>query len=140
MVDTAEKNDVVSPTAKDLNDARRAVGRDEGHNLIASDRVHETNVYRPDGEKIGRIRRFMVGKKTGQVEYAVMSFGGFLGIGKELRPVPWDALDYDPMMGGYILSAEEDTLRNSPYIREGIEPAWDRAYGMHVYGYWGVPY
>ncbi|WP_229665572.1 PRC-barrel domain-containing protein [Croceicoccus mobilis] len=140
MVDTTEMNDVVSPTTKSLDDARREIGRDEGHNLIASDRVEGTNVYRPDGEKIGRIRRFMVGKKTGQVEYAVMSFGGFLGMGEELRRVPWGALDYDLNKGGYIVSAEEDTLQNSPYIRENSEPAWDRAYGMHVYGYWGIPY
>lgn len=140
MVDTAEKNDIVSPTAQDMNEVQREPVRDEGHNLIASDRVEGTAVYRPDGEKIGRIHHFMVGKTSGQVEYAVMSFGGFLGMGKELRPVPWDALDYDTEMGGYIVSAEEDTLRNSPYIEEDFDPLWDRAYGMHVFGYWGVPY
>lgn len=140
VVDNAEMNDIVSPTAQDLRDARNEVGRDEEHNLIASNKVEGTAVYRPDGEKIGRIHHLMVGKTTGQVEYAIMSFGGFLGMGKELRPVPWEALDYDPEMGGYIVSAEEDTLRNSPYLREDIEPTWDRAYGMHVFGYWGVPY
>ncbi|WP_082835859.1 PRC-barrel domain-containing protein [Croceicoccus bisphenolivorans] len=140
MVDTTQANDVTSPTTKELGDVRRQIERDEGHNLIASDRVEGTNVYRPNGEKIGRIRRFMVGKRSGQVEYAVMSFGGFLGMGQELRPVPWEALDYDVNKGGYIVSAEEETLLNSPYIREEKEPAWDRAYGMHVFGYWGVPY
>ncbi len=120
--------------------AKREVMRDEGHNLIASDRVEGTAVFRPDGEKIGRIHHFMVGKRSGQVEYAVLSFGGFLGMGKELRPVPWDALDYDTDMGGYIVSAEEDILRNSPVIEDDREPLWDRAYGSNVYAYWGLPY
>lgn len=145
MVDTAERNDIESPSIEDLDQARRdedrgEVGRGEGHDLIASDRVEGTAVYRPDGDKIGRIHHFMVGKRTGKVEYAVMSFGGILGMGQELRPVPWDALDYDTALGGYVVSAEEDTLRNSPYIEEGRQPAWDRAYGTYVYGYWGVPY
>lgn len=138
MVDTVQrqKQDIESPTTQDLE----RVGRDEAHDLIASDKVEDTPVYRPDGEKIGRISHFMVGKRSGKVEYALLSFGGFLGMGKELRPVPWDALDYNIDLGGYVVSAEEDTLKNSPYIQKGHEPAWDKAYGMHIYGYWGVPY
>ena len=140
MVDTTEKSETESPSIEDLDKARREEVRDEGHDLIASDRVEGTAVYRPDGEKIGRIHHFMVGKRSGKVEYAVMSFGGFLGMGQELRPVPWAALDYDTAMGGYVVSAEDDTLRESPYIDEGSQPAWDRTYGTYVYGYWGVPY
>jgi len=140
MVDTIDKHDIQSPSARDVENAQRTTTRDEGHNLIASDRVEGTAVFRPDGERIGRIHHFMVGKRNGRVEYAVLSFGGFLGMGKELRPVPWDALDYDTEMGGYIVSAEEDTLRNSPIIEDGREPLWDRAYGTQVFGYWGMPY
>lgn len=138
MVDTVhrQKHDIESPTVQDLEQ----VGRDEPHDLIASDKVEGTPVYRPNGDRIGRISHFMVGKRSGKVEYALLSFGGFLGMGKELRPVPWDALDYSVDLGGYIVSAEEDTLKNSPYIREGHEPAWDAAYGTHIQGYWGVPY
>ena len=140
MVDIAEKNDIDSASIEAPAEARPDEARGEGHDLIASDRVEGTAVYRPDGEKIGRIHHFMVGKRTGKVEYAVMSFGGFLGMGQELRPVPWDALDYDTALGGYVVSAEEEILRNSPYLQEDRQPVWDRTYGTYVYGYWGVPY
>lgn len=142
MADTAERNrnDIESPTIRDLVDAGHAPERDEGEDLIASDRVEGTAVYRPDGEKIGRIHHFMVGKRNGRVEYAVMSFGGFLGMGAERRPVPWEALDYDPELGGYVVSAEEDTLKASPSFNETENPLWDRTYASEIYGYWGVPY
>ena len=55
--------------------------RRETHDLIGSDRVEGTNVYRSNGDKIGSIERIMIDKYSGQVAYAVMSFGGFLGIG-----------------------------------------------------------
>ena len=120
--------------------ARQPAARDEAHDLIASNRVEGTAVYRPDGTKIGRIHHFMVGKRNGRVEYAVMNFGGFLGMGEERRPLPWDALDYSTDFGGYVVAAEDETLRNSPSYGVEDEPAWDREYGMRVYGYWGVPY
>ncbi|AZI38274.1 PRC-barrel domain containing protein [Caenibius tardaugens NBRC 16725] len=105
-----------------------AVPRDEAHNLIASSRVEGTAVYRPDGEKIGR------------VEYVVMNFGGFLGMGSEHRPLPWDALEYSTDLGGYVVSAEDDKLKNSPSYGDDGEPAWDDVYRTRIYGYWGIPY
>lgn len=121
-------------------DTGQLVPRDEAHDLIASNRVEGTAVYRPDGTKIGRIHHFMVGKRNGRVEYAVMNFGGFLGMGEEHRPLPWDALDYSTDFGGYVVAAEDETLRNSPSYEAEDEPEWDREYGMRIYGYWGVPY
>lgn len=142
MADTGHysRNDIESPSIRDLVDAGHAAERDEGTDLIASDRVEGTAVYRPNGDKIGRIHHFMVGKRNGRVEYAVMSFGGFLGMGAERRPVPWEALDYDTDLGGYVVSAEEDVLKASPTIRDNESPLWDRTYATEIYGYWGVPY
>lgn len=142
MVDTSQrsKHDIVSPSIQDLDNEERIAQRDEVNDLIASDRVEGTKVYRPNGDKIGKLHHFMVSKRSGQVEYAVLSFGGFLGMGEEFRPVPWDALDYETDLGGYVVSAEEDTLKNSPNYLADREPTWDRAYAGHVYGYWGVPY
>ncbi len=142
MVDTShsQKHDVVSPSLREMEKAQRSRVRDEVNDLIASDRVEGTKVFRPDGKKVGKVHHFMVSKQSGQVEYVVLSFGGFLGMGEEFRPVPWDALDYDTDLGGYVVSAEEDTLKNSPNYPVGREPTWDRAYAGHVYGYWGVPY
>ncbi len=139
MANTIERS-TGTASVRDLVDAGHAMERDEGRDLISSDRVEGTAVYRPDGEKIGRIHHFMVGKRNGRVEYAVLSFGGFLGMGTERRPVPWEALDYDTRLGGYVVSAEEDVLKASPSFMENEDPQWDRAYAAHVYGYWGVPY
>jgi hypothetical protein len=72
------------------------VEKDETSRLIASSKVEGTEVYSRNGEHLGEVYNFMVDKFTGQVAYAVMSFGGFLGIGERYHPLPWKALDYDP--------------------------------------------
>jgi len=61
--------------------------------LIASDKVEGTPVRRSNGDKIGTIERVMLDKRSGCVAYAVMSFGGFLGIGEEYRALPWKVLN-----------------------------------------------
>ena len=60
--------------------------------MIASDKVEGAAVRRSDGEKLGSIKRVMIDKLTGKVAYAVMTFGGFLGIGDEYRALPWSVL------------------------------------------------
>ena len=97
-------------------------------------------MYRPDGERIGRVHHFMVNKRTGMAEFVILSFGGFLGLGEELRPLPWRALEYDQELGGYIIAAEDDTFRNSPFIEGGSAPEWDSAYSKTLYSYWDVPH
>ena len=71
------------------------------HDLIGSDRVEGTNVYRSDGKKIGEIERVMLDKFSGQVAYAVMGFGGFLGLDEDHYPIPWQRLTYNEKLGGY---------------------------------------
>jgi PRC-barrel domain len=66
-----------------------------GKPLIESDRVEGTTVYDPSGNNIGSIKRLMIEKISGRVAYAVMSFGGFLGMGTEEHAVPWNKLTYD---------------------------------------------
>src|SRR5947209_20395715 len=67
----------------------------QSHSLIASDRVEGTPVRRSSGEKIGTIERLMIDKISGNVAYAVISFGGFLGMGQKHLPIPWVGLTYD---------------------------------------------
>ena len=74
---------------------------DETGNLIGSDKVEGTAVYGADNNKIGSIERVMIDKKSGRVSYAVLSFGGFLGIGDDHYPLPWQSLKYDTSLGGY---------------------------------------
>ena len=82
--------------------------------LIGSDKVEGTAVYDANGEHIGTIERVMIEKRSGQVAYAVLSFGGFLGIGSDYYPIPWDALKYDTSLGGYRTNITEEQLKGAP--------------------------
>jgi sporulation protein YlmC with PRC-barrel domain len=68
---------------------------DETDRLIASNKVEGTAVYNRRGEKLGSVYNFMVDKRSGKVEYAIMSFGGFLGMGDSYHPLPWNVLTSD---------------------------------------------
>jgi len=110
--------------------------------LIASDKVEGTAVRRPDGTKLGSIKRVMIDKLTGKVAYAVMTFGGFLGIGDEYRALPWSMLRYNPELDAYELNVTEDQLRNAPALTTGwdtgmINRDWER--NVHDY-YRASPY
>jgi sporulation protein YlmC with PRC-barrel domain len=83
--------------------ANSSIATDETDRLIASDKVEGTAVYNRAGERLGEIHDFMVDKYSGRVAYAVMSFGGFLGIGEKYHPLPWKVLTYDTEMGGYVV-------------------------------------
>ena len=114
--------------------------RDAHSDLIGSDRVEGTSVYSTDGEKIGHIKKVMLGKRSGRVEYAVMSFGGFLGIGEDQHPLPWEALDYDESVGGYVVNIDKERLHDAPRFSANDEPTYDQDYGQRVYAYYGLLY
>ena len=69
-----------------------AIDERETTNLIGSDKVEGTAVYGADEQQIGSIERVMIDKRSGKVSYAVLSFGGFLGIGDDHYPLPWNSL------------------------------------------------
>jgi sporulation protein YlmC with PRC-barrel domain len=110
-----------------------------GKPLIESDRVEGTTVYDPKGDKIGSIKRLMIEKISGKVTYAVMSFGGFLGIGEEEHTIPWNKLDYDTSLGGYRTDITEEQLRGAPSFYRERDYGWsDRERELH--DYWRAPY
>ena len=119
-----------------------SVATDETDRLIASDKVEGTAVYNRKGERLGDVHNLMVDKYSGQVAYAVMSFGGFLGIGESYHPLPWKVLDYDKRMGGYVVDLDKDKLRGAPSFSRDKTPDWsDRNWGTRVHDYYGVrPY
>ena len=121
-------------------ESQRPLERDETTNLISSDKVEGTPVYATDGDRIGSIDHLMLGKRSGRVEYAVMSFGGFLGLGESYHPLPWDALTYDTAMNGYVVGMHKDQLRDAPYYERDARPPYDRQYGENVYAYYGLVY
>src|ERR1700737_1004790 len=91
-----------------------ALDQRETVTLIGSDKVEGTPVYRPDGERVGTIERVMIDKIGGQVAYAVMSFGGFMGIGEDYYPLPWSVLTYNPRLDGYEVNISEQQLKGAP--------------------------
>ncbi|MET0364286.1 MAG: PRC-barrel domain-containing protein [Sphingobium sp.] len=114
------------------------LGAYERSAFIASDRVEGTAVYNPAGERLGSISRLMIGKTDGQVECAVLSFGGFLGIGNEHYPLPWRMLSYDIEKGGYVVDLDKDRLKDAPSYDLGREPEFDEAYARSLYTYYGM--
>ena len=112
----------MATTYTDMN-RDRDVPRDETATLIASDKVEGTSVYGADGDKIGSIDNVMIEKRSGQVAYAVLSFGGFLGIGTDHYPLPWNMLKYDEDKGGYVVNITREQLENAP--RYSDEDSWD---------------
>ncbi len=107
--------------------------------LIGSDKVEGTAVYGADNQKIGSIERVMIDKLSGRVSYAVLSFGGFLGIGDEYYPLPWQSLKYDTNLGGYRTSVTPDKLKGAPRYSNDNTWNWnDPARARAVNDYYGV--
>jgi sporulation protein YlmC with PRC-barrel domain len=108
--------------------------------LIA--KVEGTAVRRSNGDKLGTIERVMIDKRSGKVAYAVMTFGGFVGIGDEYRALPWSLLRYNELLDAYELNVTEEQLRNAPALAggwdtSGIDRDWER--NIHNY-YHASPY
>jgi hypothetical protein len=116
--------------------ASRSVEKDETTDLIASNKVEGTAVYNRQGEKLGEVYNFMVGKRSGEVAYAIMSFGGFLGIGQKYHPLPWNVLTYDTGKKGYVIDADKERLMGAPNYAVGEEPFSRPEYGQQVRDYW----
>ena len=114
--------------------------RRETVSLIGSDKVQGTAVYGADDNKIGSVQRVMIDKISGKVTYAVISFGGFLGMGEDYFPMPWPNLKYDPRIEGYRVGVTEDQLKGAPKYSSSTDWNWnDRANDRRVYGYYDTP-
>jgi hypothetical protein len=108
--------------------------------LISASKVEGTNVKNRAGEKLGSIYQIMIDKHTGKVPYAVMSFGGFLGIGERYHPLPWSMLTYDPNEDAYIVDLDKRRLEGAPTFGRDERINWeDRAWGQRVHDYYNVP-
>lgn len=117
---------------------------DYSHALISSRRVEGTPVYNKEGDKLGTIHSVMIEKRSGRVAYAVMSFGGFLGLGERVHPVPWELLTYDVDRDGYVVDLSREQLEKAPtmHLDEDDRPV-DQAYdeATTYYGtmrWWGL--
>ena len=110
---------------------------DTGGKLIAASKVNSTPVYDTAGEKVGSIYDVMIDKSSGKVEYAIMSFGGFLGMGSEYHPLPWRTLTYDEHKGGYVVNISKQQLEGAPVCADGDRDMFaDPNYGRQVDAYY----
>ncbi|HEV2080549.1 MAG TPA: PRC-barrel domain-containing protein, partial [Allosphingosinicella sp.] len=129
------------------DDRERGYGRDderdglpieETSRLIGSNKVEGTAVYGRDGNRLGSIYNFMVDKLSGKVEYAVMSYGGMLGMGQRYYPLPWQMLTYDTRQGGYRIDMTERDLKDAPSFDRETEPQFNESYGDRVHRWYGI--
>ncbi|MFH5773349.1 PRC-barrel domain-containing protein [Paracoccus sp. NGMCC 1.201697] len=107
--------------------------------LVSSADVNGTAVYGRDGSHIGAIDHLMIDKLSGKVAYAVMGFGGFLGLGEVHLPVPWHTLTYDTAMGGFVTDLTEAQVTGAPARTNNWDR--DRDWETRTYDYYGIaPY
>jgi PRC-barrel domain len=107
--------------------------------LIAAEKVKGTNVYNLAGEKLGSVEDIMIDKVSGRAIYAVMSFGGFLGMGEKHHPLPWATLKYDAKQGGYVVNLDKKQLEGAPNYDRDSEFKWTPEYGRKVDSYYKAP-
>ncbi|HEY1798954.1 MAG TPA: PRC-barrel domain-containing protein [Stellaceae bacterium] len=100
------------------------VATNETVNLISCDKVVGTAVYNRRGENLGSVYGLMLDKVNGQVSYAIMSFGGFLGIGERYHPLPWRALTYDTRLNGYVIDIDRNRLEAAPSYAQDPDARW----------------
>jgi hypothetical protein len=118
------------------------IDKTSGH-LIAGGKVSGTSVYDMAGEKLGHVEDVMIDKKSGRIAYAILGFGGFLGIGDQHHPMPWSMLKYDTSLGGYRVKLDRQVLEGGPSYADTAnweDEAWARK--VHDYyqadPYWGI--
>ena len=104
--------------------------------VISSDKVEGASVFNAAGDKLGSIDDLMIDRLSGQVKYAVLEFGGFLGMGTDRYPIPWTMLRYDTKHDGYIAPLDKAKLEKAPKYAEDRMPAYDTDYSNRVNTYY----
>lgn len=107
--------------------------------LIAAEQVKGTVVYNKNGEKLGTVAATMIDKASGRAIYAVMSFGGILGMGERHHPLPWAALNFDTERNGYVVDVDPAQLADAPTYATGSDFEWTPDYGRKVDDYYASP-
>ncbi len=112
-----------------------------GPALMGADTLLGNDVYNRDGEDLGDIKEFMIDMRTGRVAYAVLSFGGILGLGDKLFAVPWNALQLDTENKRFTLNVPKSTLKDAPGFDKDAWPSMaDTTWASGVHKFYGTPY
>lgn len=105
--------------------------------LVQSNLAHGMKVDSRDGDTVGSVYSFMVHKRSGKTTHAVLSLGGFLGMGKSFYPLPFALLDFDPVRDLYVVTIDRRLLEGGPSWANNA-PVFDQAYADRVASYYGV--
>jgi sporulation protein YlmC with PRC-barrel domain len=127
----AESGDPVTVARPD------ATGRHDAAPVITARKLEGTTVFGATGEKVGSIEDIMIDKASGQVAYAVLSFGGLLGIGERHHPLPWTVLKFDPVKSGYVVDFDQAILTDAPSYTSFEDVSWaDEGWSRRVHDYY----
>ena len=135
MDHTTHKSELGHLTDGEGHDRTEDVIDEESETLISAEKVIGTPVYNRAGERLGSIDQLMLNKRSGRVAFAVMSFGGVLGIGERYQPLPWARLTYDEARSGYNVDLSPEQLASAPHF--GRDEAEREADGPVVHNYYG---
>jgi sporulation protein YlmC with PRC-barrel domain len=108
-----------------MDNRQEILKKRETGSLISADKVQGTDIYNGRGDNLGVVESVMIDKRSGNVAYAVVTFGGFLGIGTERRALPWDVLRYDVDLGGYLVDIDDEGLRQTPLVADRQKSDWE---------------
>jgi len=115
--------------------------RGPGPQLMGADTLMGNDVYNSDSEDLGDIKEFMIDMASGRIAYAVLSFGGLLGMGEKLFAVPWGALTLDTINKRFTLNLPKDRLKEAPGFDKNNWPSMaDKAWATGVHRFYGTPY
>jgi sporulation protein YlmC with PRC-barrel domain len=110
--------------------------------VLSAGTITGDKVMNLQGENLGKIDELMMDLQSGRIAYAVLSFGGFLGMGDKLFAIPWNALTVNPDEHAFILNVDKETLKNAPGFNKDNWPDFaDERWGSQIYSYYGYkPY
>ena len=125
--------------SRDTYGMYKNLGEGPGPVLMGADTLIGNDVYNTAGESLGTIKEFMIEMSSGRIGYAVLAFGGFLGMGDRLFAVPWQALKLDTKNKRFTLNASKEQLKKAPGFDKDHWPSMaDQSWATDVYAFYGV--
>lgn len=110
-----------------------------GPDIMGADTLMGNSVVNAQDETLGDIKEIMLDMRSGRVGYAVLSFGGFLGMGEKLFAVPWKALTLDTEHKRFVLNVEKDRLKDAPgFDRHHWPDMADETWASSIHSYYGT--
>lgn len=134
-----EERDTLGMYKGNTNVSDATVDQGPGPELMGADTLIGNDVYNLQDEDLGDVKEIMLDMRTGRVSYAVLSFGGFLGMGEKLFAVPWSALTLDTENKRFTLDVEKNRLETAPGFDQDswpnmADPTWEKT----IHDYYGT--